>query len=577
MIGGILVVIALAFATPRVSNWISENFFGRCNPPTGIPCLSDGKHLAVLPFVVEGDRNTLGYIGEGLGEELSRKLSALQKIQVVSAGASEAAAAKHEVDLKGSPEAIARNLGSNLLVQGSVVQAGGWVHVNVSLQDVADRRLLWNRDFSDAIPNVNLLNRTDEIYTQIVEHLKLKPTPEEQARAARPTDKSEAYDLYLKGRNAARGKQDVPALKSAIQFYDEAVKKDPHFALAYSGLADANRAMYQETKDVSWANKALGAAQHAESLNDSLPEVHLALGNAYRVAGKTEQAIAEFERVKKLSPNSDEPWHLLGRTYTAEGRRDEAIDALTKAILVNPSLINQNAPGIAYFQFGEYDKALATFEHVTELDPDNYLGHQNTGVIYFQQAKYDEAIVEFQKAIELQPGADLYSNLGLALLYLKRYPEAITALEKSARTHPNEEVVVGNLADGYRWSGQRERAKTTYDRAISLAIANLGVNPKDANVLGDLALYYAKTGQASLADHYIRQARLIDATNPDLIYEEAVVYVLAKQPAQAMNSLRSAFEKGFSPGRAKLDLELSPIQGKPEFQKLVAEYLDKKS
>jgi len=264
----------------------------------------------------------------------------------------------------------------------------------------------------------------------------------------------------------------------------------------------------------------------------------------------------------------------LGRTYTAEG---EAIDALTKAILVNPSLINQNAPGIAYFQFGEYDKALATFEHVTELDPDNYLGHQNTGVIYFQQAKYDEAIVEFQKAIELQPGADLYSNLGLALLYLKRYPEAITALEKSARTHPNEEVVVGNLADGYRWSGQRERAKTTYDRAISLAIANLGVNPKDANVLGDLALYYAKTGQASLADHYIRQARLIDATNPDLIYEEAVVYVLAKQPAQAMNSLRSAFEKGFSPGRAKLDLELSPIQGKPEFQKLVAEYLDKKS
>ena len=577
VIGGILVVIALAFATPRVSNWISENFFGRCNPPTGIPCLSDGKHLAVLPFVVEGDRNTLGYIGEGLGEELSRKLSALQKIQVVSAGASEAAAAKHEVDLKGSPEAIARNLGSNLLVQGSVVQAGGWVHVNVSLQDVADRRLLWNRDFSDAIANVNLLNRTDEIYTQIVEHLKLKPTPEEQARAARPTDKSEAYDLYLKGRNAARGKQDVPALKSAIQFYDEAVKKDPHFALAYSGLADANRAMYQETKDVSWANKALGAAQHAESLNDSLPEVHLALGNAYRVAGKTEQAIAEFERVKKLSPNSDEPWHLLGRTYTAEGRRDEAIDALTKAILVNPSLINQNAPGIAYFQFGEYDKALATFEHVTELDPDNYLGHQNTGVIYFQQAKYDEAIVEFQKAIELQPGADLYSNLGLALLYLKRYPEAITALEKSARTHPNEEVVVGNLADGYRWSGQRERAKTTYDRAISLAIANLGVNPKDANVLGDLALYYAKTGQASLADHYIRQARLIDATNPDLIYEEAVVYVLAKQPAQAMNSLRSAFEKGFSPGRAKLDLELSPIQGKPEFQKLVAEYLDKKS
>jgi Flp pilus assembly protein TadD len=183
--------------------------------------------------------------------------------------------------------------------------------------------------------------------------------------------------------------------------------------------------------------------------------------------------------------------------------------------------------------------------------------------------------VEFQKAIQLQPGADLYSDLGLALLYLRRYPEAITALEKSEQTHPNDEVVVGNLADGYRWSGQRERAKAAYDKAISLAIANLGVNPKDADVLGDLALYYAKTGQASLADYYIRQARLIDPTNPDLIYDEAVVCVVANQPAQAMNSLRLAFEKGFSPRQAKLDPELSPLQGKPEFQKLVAEYLDK--
>jgi len=575
--GCFLVIIALAFATPRVSSWISENLFGRCNPPTGIPCLKDGKHLAVLPFVVEGDRNTLGYIAEGLGEELSRKLSALQKIQVVSTAASEAAAANHGVDLKGPSEAIARNLGSNLVVQGTVLEAGGWVHVNVSLQDIAGRRRLWNRDFSDAVADVNLLNRTDEIYTQIVERLKLKPTQEEQARAARPTDKSEAYDLYLKGRNASRGKRDVPALRNAIEFYDDAVKKDPHFALAYSGLADANRAMYQETKDVFWANRALGAAQHAESLNNSLPEVHLTLGNAYRVAGKTEQAIAEFERVKKLSPNSDEPWRLLGRTYMEAGRNEEAIEALKKAITVNPySLVNQNALGQAYLQIGQYDKALAAFEHVIELDPDNYLGHQNTGDIYFQQGKYDEAIVQFQKAIELQPGADLYSNLGVALLYLKRYPDAIAALEKSAKTHPNDETVVGNLADGYRWSGQREKAKATYDRAISLAIANLAVNPKDADVLGDLALYYAKTGQPSLADYYIGQARSIDASNPELIYDETVVRVLANQPAQAMKSLRMAFEKGLSPGRAKLDPELNALHAKPEFQMLVAEYLDKK-
>ena len=569
-------VIALVFAMPRANGWFINLQSGGCNPPIGIPCLRDGKNLAVLPFAVEGDRNALGYIGEGLGEELSRKLSALRGIQVVSTAPIEAAAAKHAVDLKGSPEAIARNLGSNLIVQGTVVEAGGWIHINVSLQDIADRRLLWNRDFPDAVADVNLLDQADQIYSQIVKYLKLKPTQEEQARAARPTDKIEAYDLYLKGRNAAHNSRNLTVLKSAIEFYDEAVKKDPHFALAYSGLADANRAMYRETRDVSWANKALGAAQHADSLNNGLPEVHLALGNAYREAGRTEEAITEFQVVRKLSPNSDEPWRLLGRTYTEAGRSSEAIEALRKATTVNPySLINQNTLGQAYFQLGQYDKALVAFQHVTELDPDNYLGHQNTGNIYFQQAKYDQAIVEFRKAIELQPDADLYSNLGVALLYLKRCPDAIEALEKSAEMHPNEEEVIGNLADGYRWCGQREKARTNYDKAISLAIANLGVNPRDANVLGDLALYYAKTDQASLAGYYIGQARSIDVSNPELIYEEAVVWVLANKPTQAIKSLRLALDKGFSPRRAKLDPDLSPLHGKPEFQRLVAEYLDK--
>jgi adenylate cyclase len=302
-----------------------------------------------------------------------------------------------------------------------VVEAGGWVHVNVSLQDIAGRRRLWNRDFSDAVADVNLLDRSDQIYNQIVEHLKLKPTQEEQTRAARPTIEIEAYDLYLKGRNAAHNKRDVDALRSAIEFYDEAVKKDAHFALAYAGLADANRAMYRETKDVSWANRALTAAQQGVALNDRLPEVHLALGNAYGEVGKTEEAIGEFERVKKLSPNSDEPWRLLGKTYMSEGRKDDAINALIKASAVNPySLVNQNELGAAYHQFGDYEKALAAFRRVTQLDPQNFLGHVNTGAVYSDQAKYEEAITEYQNVLQFQPSADVYSNLGTAYFYLKR-------------------------------------------------------------------------------------------------------------------------------------------------------------
>lgn len=577
MVGGMFVVIALAFVAPHASNWISENLFGRCNPPIGIPCLRDGKHLAVLPFVVEGDRNTLGYVAQGLGEELSRKLSVLREMQVVSTTASEAASVNQGLDLKGSLETIARNLGSNLVVQGTVVEADGWIHVNVSLQDIAGRQRIWNQDFSDSVANVNLLNLTDQIYSQIVEHLKLKPAQEEQTRAARPTAKIEAYDLYLKGRNAARNKRDVVALNSAIEFYDEAVKKDPHFALAYSGLADANRAMYHETKDVSWENKALGTAQQALALNDSLPEVHLTLGNAYREAGRTEEAIAEFERVKKLSPNSDEPWRLLGKAYMNGGRKDDAIDALMKAIAVNPySLVNQNELGAAYHQYGDYEKALAAFRRVTELDPQNFSGHVNTGAVYSDLARYEEAIAQYHNVLQFQPSADVYSNLGTAYFYLKQYTAAIEADEKAVGMHPNDEVVVGNLADAYFWSGQKKKAMETYARAISLGVKELEVNPRDSDVLGDLARYCAKMGDNSLADHYITRALSIDKSNPQLLYSYVIVRLADKKPKLAMEELRSAFQKGYSPQQARLDPELSALQTDPEFQELMNEFFDKR-
>ncbi len=573
---GCFVVLCIGgLAISPVRGWVFNIHSGRNSPPTGVPSLEDGMYLAVIPFGVEGDRNTLGYVAEGLNEELSRKLSSLRALHVVSSADAETIAEKRQVSLKGPIETIARNLGVNLIVQGGVVEAGGWIHITVGLEDVADHKRIWDRTFSDAVAEVNLLNRTDQIYGKIIKELKLKPTKEEQARAAPPTDKIDAYDLYLKGRNAAHSR-DVNALRSAVEFYEDARQKDPSFALAYSGLADVDLAIYRETNEVSWATRALRAAQQAERMNDNLPEVHLSLGTAYRELGKTSEAATEFERAKHLSPNSDVPWRRLGRTYEDAGRKDEAIESFRKATLINPySLFNQNELGAAYLQFGEYMKALIAFRRVIELDPDNALGHQNIGALYFQQGKYAESIVEFQEALKLGPGADIYSNLGTAYLYLRRYTDAIKALEKAAEMHPSDEVIVGNLADAYFWSGQRKKAMGAYDRAIDLASKALGVNPKDAYVLSDLARYYAKKEEIPLAAYYITQARLNNPSDPSLIYTEAQVRAASGLPKQAIPLLRSAFEKGVSPEMAKLDPEFSGLQGNPEFQKLLNEFSGK--
>ncbi len=134
--------------------------------------------------------------------------------------------------------------------------------------------------------------------------------------------------------------------RAAIDFFDEALKKDQNFALAYTGVADASLDMYAENKDGFWTQKALGAAKQAQRLNDEIAEVHFALGSVYSVTGKAAESIIELDRALQLAPNSDEGYRRLGRAYLANGRKDEALKAYRKAVELNPYYwSNYNALG----------------------------------------------------------------------------------------------------------------------------------------------------------------------------------------------------------------------------------------
>jgi tetratricopeptide (TPR) repeat protein len=148
--------------------------------------------------------------------------------------------------------------------------------------------------------------------------------------------------------------------------------------------------------------------------------------------------------------------------------------------------------------------------------------------------------------------------------------------QKAVELNPNDQLTMGNLADAYRWSGQRDNANATYQKAIALAYKELEVNPKDTETLSSLAMYYGKTGNTAQSLEFIRRARAINAADVDLIYVEAIVYTLANRPQDAIKSLRTAFGKGYSVEEAKVDPELNSIQGRPEFASLVAEYGKKK-
>ena len=155
------------------------------------------------------------------------------------------------------------------------------------------------------------------------------------------------------------------------------------------------------------------------------------------------------------------------------------------------------------------------FTKVIQLEPDNPAGYNNLGLVYFSLGKYEESISAFQKSLQIVPSAQVYTNLATAYFYMKRYPEALPLFEKAVEMSPEDQSFMGNLADGYRWAGNRDKAEATYEKAISLAYEQLRVNPRDADVVGQLALYYAKKGDPLQAKEFVKKAR--ESTAPTSI------------------------------------------------------------
>jgi eukaryotic-like serine/threonine-protein kinase len=568
--GGILAAVILAFAIPPVRHMIlGGGGKGGASSVAGVPPLSTGRFVAVLPFQILGDSSQLGYVAQGIEEALSAKLFQLKDVRVTPGEAAD------KVDQKQPLQKIARALGANLLVQSVLQASGDKMRITMNLEDVADGKRLWSGEFDGVVGDLFTLE--DQIYAQLVSGLRVNPTNDELATAeTRPTDNVAAYDLYLRGRNSLRG-DDGKTIQAALDYFDQALKADPKFALAYTGVADASLRMNTMQKDSLWTQKALAAAQQAQQLNDNLPEVHATLGSVYRATGKHSEAIAELNRALTLAPNSDQFYRVLGGVYSDSGNVTESLDAYQKAVQLNPYYwVNQNALGIAYSRWGDYDKALQAFQQVSVLEPDIVAGYENSGNMYLQKGKYQESIPYFQKALQIQPFFSTYSNLGTSYFFLKQYSNAVGMFEKAVALNPNDTVMAVNLADAYRGSGQQDKASATYQHAIALGFKELQTNPQNAAVMVEMALSYAKTGNAQQAEGFIRQARGIDKNNVSYIYYEAEIDALLGRSAESLKVLREALEKHYPAEYAAGDDDLRSLNDNPEFVSLIKQYSQKK-
>jgi len=565
----LLIVIAASVVVLNVrrrDSLVGSHRVSEVRQVAGLPPLDQGKYVAVLPFRVLGDRASLGYVADGIAEALTAKLFQLSGVHVIVSPSAK------ETDPTQPLESTARTLGVNLLITGTVQGTGENMRVIANVENVGGGQRLWSGEFSG--PSQKLLTMEDDIYAKIVTAIE-DGTPSEGTGSStrRPTENVEAYDLYLRGREIMRNSQNSKETETALHFYEDALRKDPRFALAYAGIAGASMSMYVEKKEPFWVNKALAAAKQAQQLDDSLPEVHLAMGSVYLGTGRLTEAVEEMKRAVDLAPNSDDGYRRLAAAYFRSGQKNEAIDAYQKAIKIGPYYwANYNALGNTYIELGDYDKAFTAFQRVIELAPEISFGYENVGIVLFNQGKFKEAVSYFQKALAIKPNAVLYTNIATAYFYLQRYAESVPMFEKAAAMNPNEEMIVGNLADAYRWNGQKEKSLTTYDKAIALAYKDLQVNPKDAGTMGDLAVYYAKKGDRAQSIDWISRARSADPNSVYLLYQAATVHTLANRPEDALKELREAFQKGYSTEPARTDPEFGSLRHRPEFANLLAEF-----
>ncbi|MBV9087145.1 MAG: tetratricopeptide repeat protein, partial [Acidobacteriaceae bacterium] len=520
-----------------------------------------------------GDRVTLKNAAEHAVTDLLKKLS--PRTDIHAASLTDVGKVHH----RDSPEAAARELGANLILTGTVKGTAEQMHMNVALHNLATGKVeVWDKDFSDVTRN--LVNVEDEIYSHILAELKLHPSGEDRT-TSREEDlgAGSAFDLCRLGREAMRNVQDLKNVERAINFFEMAKKKDPSYAQAWGGLADAYLQMYLEKRDLGWLEKTKGAAAMLRDLNRDAKEgrqadIHIVLGRIYDATGESEKAIAELKLASKLTPNSDEVYRRLGLAYEHLGKKEEALRSYQSAVIIEPRYwVNHDTLGKAYFRFGDFKAAEHEFTVVRGSvdNSSNPVALEGLGNVYFYEGKYNECISYYEEALKVQPYFGTVSNLGFAYFALKRYPDAVRTFETAVKLNPEHEAITGNLADAYWWLGNKEKATETYRKAIGLARNDLQANPRDATAMGHLARYYAKIGEPEQALRFIKRATAASPKDPELRYDEAIVEIIAGQVNPAARALKRAVENGYPIEDARTDPELTDLLALPGTQKLIAQ------
>jgi len=410
------------------------------------------KSIAVLPFDNLSHDPENAYFSDGIQDEILTRLAKIAELKVISRTSTE-----RFKSAPGDLREIAQKLGVANILEGSVQKPSEQVRVNVQLIHAATDTHLWAETYDRNLTDVFAVE--SDIARAVAERLRAKLTGSaEHVLASRPTENPEAHQLYLKGRYFWN-KRTTDNLKTAIDFFEQAIAKDPAYAVAYSGLADVHAVLpyYAATSPKDDARIALAAATKAVKLDDSLAEAHTSLANALVLNLQFSDAAPEFQRAIELNPNYATAHHWYGELLQNDGRIDEALAELRRAHELDPlSLVINSVLGSTLIVAGQGDAAIDQLQKTIAMDPNFDLAHWFLGQAYEDKGRVAEAIQEYEKAIKLNSDPTVLASL--------------------ARAH----VLAGdNEIAGKILTDLTNQSKQRYVPAYPLAVVHLALGNKD--------------------------------------------------------------------------------------------------
>ena len=420
------------------------------------------KSIAVLPFVnMSGDKND-EYLSDGMTEELINALAKVPGLRVPGRTSCFAFKGKNEEDIF---HKVGDQLHVGTVLEGSVRKAGDKLRVTAQLINVTDGYHLWSKDYDGDVKDI--LNFQSNVAEQVVQALQVQLGAEAaRALSKKPTENPEAHRLYLLGRYEF-AKYTQAGWNNAIRYYEEALKLDPNYALAYCGLADNYAYMGSVVMPEKEAiAKEKEFAEKALELDPELAEAHMSFALTLVADYDWRNGLKEFDRALELNPNLAFAYELQAWTVNGLGRFDEAIAKTKKAVELDP-LNPFFQMSLSFYQYWarQYDDAIAQARKTLEMDPNSAITHVLLGLSFLKKGDTAGAIAELQKAKAPNPGAWYQGYLGYAYAISgdrAKAEQALRELEESGETAIRQSNAFATI---YLGLGEKEKTLDWLEKA----------------------------------------------------------------------------------------------------------------